>query len=198
VGRIEPAYRARLESLIAELGLQDAVHVHGEVSDFELHWRFVEADVLACLRWPALEGASASCIEAMSYGKAVIVTDSGFYNSIPSDCVLKVSLAHEAQELAQHLEMAVVDVNRRDALGNRARDWARQEYAPETYAERIEPLLEAAAEERPSADALKQIGLALRTMGVRPDDPIVNRVGSEFCALFCASRQKIHAGTSIF
>jgi glycosyltransferase involved in cell wall biosynthesis len=185
VGRIEPSYRAKLQSLIADLGLQDAVHVHGEVSDFELHWRFVEADVLACLRWPSLEGASGSCIEAMSYGKAVIVTDTGFYSSIPSDCVLKVSLAGEAQELAQHLEMVVVDVNERDALGKRALDWAKREYAPETYSERIEPLLEAAAEERPSADALKQIGLALRAMGVQHDDPIVSRVGSEFRTLFC-------------
>ena len=194
VGRVETSYRAKLESLIADSGLQDVVQVHGEVSDLELHWRFVEADVLACLRWPALEGASASCIEAMSYGKAVIVTDTGFYSSIPSDCVLKVSLAHEAQELAQHLEMLVIDVNRRDALGKRARDWAKQEYAPETYAERIEPLLEVAAEERASVEALKQIGLALRAMGVEHDDPIVNRVGSEFRALFCASPQKLHAG----
>jgi glycosyltransferase involved in cell wall biosynthesis len=185
VGPIEPSYRAKLQSLIADSGLQDVVLVHGEVSDFELHWRFVEADVLACLRWPALEGASASCIEAMSYGKAVIVIDTGFYSSIPSDCVLKVSLAREAQELAQHLEMVVVDVNERDALGKRALDWAKREYAPETYAERIEPLLEAAAEERPSAEALKQIGSTLRAMGMRHDDPIVSRVGSEFRTLFC-------------
>jgi len=121
----------------------------------------------------------------MSYGKAVIVIDTGFYSSIPSDCVLKVSVAREAQELAQHLQLVVADVNARDALGERALDWSRREHAPETYAERIEPLLEAAAEERPSADALKQIGLALRTMGVQHDDPIVSRVGSEFRELFC-------------
>jgi len=195
VGHIEPSYRAKLESLIADSGLREGVHVHGEVSDFELHWRFAEADVLACLRTPALEGASGSCIEAMSYGKAIIVTDTGFYSSIPSDCVLKISLAREAQELAQHLELLVVDVNERDVLGERALDWARREYAPETYAERIEALLEAAAEERPSADALKQIGLTMRAMGVRHDDPIVRRVGSEFRSLFCgaALARKNHA-----
>src|SRR5260370_936426 len=138
-------------------------------SGCELHRRVAEADVLACLRWSALEGASGSCIEAMSYGKAIIVTDTGFYSSIPSDCVLKVSLAREAQELAQHLEMVVVDVNERNALGKRALDWAKREYTPETYSERIEPLLEAAAEERPLAGALKQIGLALRAIGVQHD-----------------------------
>ena len=190
VGRIEPSYRAKLESLIAESGLLDSVHVHGEVSDFELHWRFAEADVLACLRWPALEGASGSCIEAMSYGKAIIVTDTGFYSSIPSDCVLKVSLAREAEDLAQHLAKVVVDVNERDALGKRAMEWAKREYAPETYAERIEPLLEAAVEERPCADALKQIGLTLRAMGMQHHDPIVTRIGSEFRTLFCQVAMK--------
>jgi hypothetical protein len=118
------------------------------------------------------------------------VTDTGFYSSIPSDCVLKVSLAREAQELAQHLEMVVVDVNERNALGKRAQDWAKREYAPEKYSERIEPLLEAAAEERPSADALKQIGSTLRAMGVQHDDPIVSRVGSEFRTLFCEVTRK--------
>jgi glycosyltransferase involved in cell wall biosynthesis len=185
VGRIEASYRVRLQSLIADSGLQDAVHVHGEVSDFDLHRRFVEADIVACLRWPALEGASGSCIEAMSYGKSIIVTDTGFYSSIPSDCVLKVSLAREAQELAQHLERVAIDVDERDALGKRALDWARREHTPEIYAERIESLLEAAAEERPAADVLKQIGLTLRAMGVQHDDPIVSRVGSEFRTLFC-------------
>ena len=121
----------------------------------------------------------------MSYGKAIIVTNTGFYSSIPSDCVLKVNLANEAQELAQHLERLIIDVNERDALGKRALDWAKREYAPETYAERIEPLLESAAEGKPSADALQQIGLTLRAMGVRYNDPIVSRVGSEFRTLFC-------------
>src|SRR5262249_19551470 len=32
VGRIEPSYRAKLKSLIADSGLQNTVHVHGEVS----------------------------------------------------------------------------------------------------------------------------------------------------------------------
>jgi glycosyltransferase involved in cell wall biosynthesis len=190
VGHIEPLYRAKLESLIADSGLLDAVHVLGEVSDFELHWRFAEADILACLRWPALEGASASCIEAMSYGKAVIVIDTGFYRSIPSDCVLKVSFAREAQELVQRLEMVALDVKKRDALGKRALEWARREHAPETYAKRIEPLLEAAGEERPAAEALKQIGLTLRGMGVQHDDPAVGRIGSEFRTLFCGVEPK--------
>src|SRR4030088_2976338 len=41
------------------------------------------------------------------------------------------------------------------------------------------------AEEKPLAGALKQISLTLRVMGVPPEDPFVERVGSEFRILFC-------------
>jgi FkbM family methyltransferase len=186
VGRVEPSYRARLQSLTDELGLEDAVKLHGEVTDFELRWRFTEADIICCLRWPALEGASASCVEAMSYGKPVIVTDIGFYRSLSSDFVLKVAPTMEIADLTRHLEMLVVDAGERNELGKRAREWFELEHTPERYAERIEPFLQAAVEERPAADALKQIGLGFRAIGVQHADPIVQRIGSQFRSLFCS------------
>jgi FkbM family methyltransferase len=193
IGKIEARERIRLLSLIDQLGLHDRVHLHGAVSDFELRWRYAEAQIVCCLRWPALEGASASCIEAMSYGKAVIVTDAGFYASIPPDRVMKVKPTHESQDLTRHLEMLVVDAGERESLGKRALEWARFEYAPDAYAARIEPLLEAAVEGRPATDALVQIGANLRAMSENPDEPIVQQVGSEFRSLFCGTESCIDA-----
>lgn len=184
VGWIEPSYKAELQSQIDAASLQNRVQLHGAVSSFELHWRLVEADVVCCLRWPALEGASASCIEAMLYGKATIVTDTGFYSSIPSDRVCKVRPTHESDDLARHLESLVSDVEARRALGKRAQEWAEVEYAPETYAKRIEPVLKAAIEDKPLVDALKQMAHTFRDMGVEQGDPVIQRIGSEFRALF--------------
>ena len=45
---------------------------------------------------------------------------------------------------------------------------------------------EGAAEERSLTDGLKQIAGTLRAMGVLPEDPIVEQIGSEFRLLFCA------------
>jgi glycosyltransferase involved in cell wall biosynthesis len=117
VGDIEAPERNRLLSLINQFGLQEVVHLHGEVSDFELRWRYAEADIVCCLRWPALEGASASCVEAMLHGKAVIATDTGFYSSIPSDRILKVRPTDEIRDLVEHLEMLVVNSDVRDSFG---------------------------------------------------------------------------------
>ena len=44
---------------------------------------------------------------------------------------------------------------------------------------------EGAAEGRPLTDGLNQIAGTLRTMGVLPEDSIVNQIGSEFRRLFC-------------
>ena len=84
----------------------------------------------------------------MSYRKAVIVTDTGFYACIPPDLVLKVKATHESEDLARCLEMLVLDAGARDSLGKRAQEWARFEYAPDAYAARIEPLLAATVEEK--------------------------------------------------
>ncbi len=184
VGDINATEKVRLQSLIDQLDLQEVVQLHGAVSDFELRWRYAEADIICCLRWPALEGASASCVEAMFHGKAVIVTETGFYSSIPSDRVLKVRPNHEIQDLTEHLEMLVVNSGARDSLGQRAREWAEVEYAPNTYVSRIEPLLELAVRERPVTDALRQIALTFRGMGVQPGEPIIERIGSEFRSLW--------------
>ena len=160
--------------------------LHGEVTDYELGWRFAEADIVCCLRWPALEGASASCIEAMSYGKPVIVTDTGFYSSIPSDRVLKVRPANEIADLTFHLERLVADVGERNELGKRARDWAELEHAPEKYAERIEPLLEATVETRPAADSLEVKDVNLPGTEAERADLVGQRIASECSSAPCS------------
>jgi FkbM family methyltransferase len=61
---------------------------------------------------------------------------------------------------------------------------AEADCVPETYAERIEPFLKSAVEDRPLVDALRQIGHTCRDMGVIQDDPLIQRIGSEFRVLF--------------
>ena len=188
VGCVE-SYRAELQSLIDELDLGSTVRIHGEVTDFELKWRYNEADIVCCLGWPALEGASATCTEAMSYGKAVIVTETGSDDFLAPDCVLKVRPSHEMPDLTRHLEMLAVDAGERNALGQRARKWIEVEHTPERYAERIESLLETVVTDRPCADALKQIGQSLHGIGLSHSEPIVQRIGSEFRHLFYSGPQ---------
>lgn len=69
VGRVgEESYAAAVERLIAELNLQDAVQLHGRVSDGELGAHYANADVLVSMS--EHEGVGIPLVEAM-------------YNSVP-------------------------------------------------------------------------------------------------------------------
>jgi glycosyltransferase involved in cell wall biosynthesis len=94
-----------------------------------------QADIITCLRWPSLEAASASAIEAMLYGKAVIVTDVHFYSEIPDDCVIKIDPHDELNSLHAALERLFADPGLRAALGQRARTWAEATFRADHYAE---------------------------------------------------------------
>ena len=81
VGAIRPEIADKLARLARETGVN--ITISGEVDDESMVDAIRQADVVSCLRWPALEAASASTIEALLYGKSTIVTDTGFYSEIP-------------------------------------------------------------------------------------------------------------------
>ncbi|WP_031340937.1 glycosyltransferase, partial [Xanthomonas maliensis] len=70
--------RARLHGICEEVGFQ-GLTLEGRVSHERLLEGLAEADVICCLRDPAVEGASASAIEGMQSGAPVIVSNAGFY-----------------------------------------------------------------------------------------------------------------------
>jgi glycosyltransferase involved in cell wall biosynthesis len=184
VGFIEPSMRGRLEDLIHSHGLQECVTVHGEVDDDTLQDFLREADVISGLRWPALEGASASTIEGMLAGKPVIVTDVGFYQTLPDSCVLKVRPGHAVPDVAAHLGRLAGDPSLRIRMGRDARAWAAVEFSAARYAESLERLC---LDTIPLIDhvvAVRQLAALLAGFGVPATDPLVDRVGQAMSTLF--------------
>ena len=76
VGKIDPHARRQLTDAASRRGV--TLEIVGEAELDQLMDAIVEADVICCLRLPCLEAASASAIEAMQLGKAVVVVDHGF------------------------------------------------------------------------------------------------------------------------
>jgi glycosyltransferase involved in cell wall biosynthesis len=108
---------------------------------------------VCCLRFPALEAASASTIEAMLYGKAVIVTDTGFYRELPDDCVCKVAPNQEVSDLQKTLVFLLQNPAERSALGKRAAQWATATFSPRLYANRLVDFALRAARTQPVIEA---------------------------------------------
>lgn len=135
VGSVEPAMAKELTSLAGRLNV--TITITGAVDDHQLATEIHNADVMCCLRWPALEAASASTIEAMLYGKAILVTNTGFYRELPDDCVLKISPEAELADLQTALERLVASPSERKLLGDLALNYATKTFRADNYVEGI-------------------------------------------------------------
>ena len=136
VGSIEQPERDRLEALARAHGVS-SVKCTGWVDDRRLRQLLAGADVISCLRFPILEGGSASVIMAMLAGRPVLVSDHGCYGEIPDDVVLKCRPGAEAGDVARHLTALLADRTARHVLGARARAYAAEVHSPARYAQEL-------------------------------------------------------------
>lgn len=135
VGLVEPQMLLSLTSLARTLDVR--LVVVGEVEEDVLADAFVDADIVSCLRWPSLESASASAVEAMLHGKAILVTDTAFYSELPDDCVIKIAPDDEERQIREALERLCEAPEYGRDMGARARTWARAMFSAENYAGRL-------------------------------------------------------------
>lgn len=135
VGQIVPPMAERLSALAESLNVK--LLISGEVDSSTLLQAISHADTICCLRWPSLEAASASAIEAMLHGKPVIVTDTGFYAELPDDCVRKIQAHNEIEDLQKTLEWLCLNENDRRALGAVAERWASMTFSADNYATQL-------------------------------------------------------------
>ncbi len=139
VGLVDPCTILKLTELSVSLGVR--IVVSGEVDDATLSDAFLHADLVSCLRWPSLESASASAIEAMLHGKPILVTDTGFYSELPDDCVVKIAPGdEEVSALRVTLERLLEDAGRASEMGARAAIWASGQFSAHNYARRLTDL----------------------------------------------------------
>ena len=144
-----------LAALSRNMGVR--TRIFGEVSSETLDRGFGEADIACCLRWPSLEAASASTIEALLHGKAVIVTDTGFYRDLPDDCVMKIDPQNEIASLRTALERLADDADFRQTLGARGQTWAAATFTARNYADQVVAVAEAVARARPVLNAVSHL-----------------------------------------
>jgi glycosyltransferase involved in cell wall biosynthesis len=87
-GNLEPAHRARVETMLEEARATDAVRLLGFVSDVELSALYRGA--LAHLFVSRLEGFGYTVVEAMASGCPVVASRGGALDEIAGDAALKV------------------------------------------------------------------------------------------------------------
>jgi glycosyltransferase involved in cell wall biosynthesis len=110
-GEFDPKAMAR------HLGLEDAVHFTGFVTE-EKAWDWLHAgDVALNLRGPSTGGTSGGLFQAFSVGRPVIASDAAEQRELPDSCVIKIPLGEgEVPTLAKTLVELRDDPERRAEL----------------------------------------------------------------------------------
>ena len=132
VGHCEPEVVLSLSAMARQMKVR--LVICGEVDDKVLANEIMACDIVSCLRWPTLEAASASAIEAMLYGKAVMCTDAGFYSEIPDDLVMKITANNEIADIVDCLNKLIAESSLIGLMGKQAKEWALKTYSARNYA----------------------------------------------------------------
>jgi glycosyltransferase involved in cell wall biosynthesis len=160
--------RFDLSRRLERLGLTDGVDRLDYVPE-ERMWSLMAAcDVLVNLRYPTMGETSGSVIRGLSLGKALVVSDVGWFSELPDDAVLKVSVdEHEVPMLEAALAFAA---EHGEALGAAARAYVERDHALPRVADAYVLALEVAAGGDAVDDAvLWRIAEAAAEVGI--DDP---------------------------
>jgi glycosyltransferase involved in cell wall biosynthesis len=183
LGSVSPDYERKLKSAVKAAGLAEVVRFLGEVSDEVLRAYLSAADICINLRFPAMEGASASVIEEMLFGKAVIVNDVGFFSELPDDCVVKVQAGRDV-DLVLALKALVSDVPARERIGALAKLFAADEFSPDNYAKKLMDFAWKVQSAIPLLGLADRVGVELARIGVAQDAKLVDSVAREIQRTF--------------
>jgi len=182
-GRCAPGYLKDVQRAIHDHRLQGAVRIAGEVSDDVMRSYLSHADICVNLRFPATEGASASAIEEMLFCKPLIVGNVGFYGELPDDCVVKIN-PHSVAELTAALMRLASQPAERSRLAQRAQEFARKEFRPESYAVGLSEFMVEVRRARPLLELADHTAKECSNMGITRDMPLVATLADELGALF--------------
>ena len=182
IGETSAQVRADLSAYAANLGIAPPEFT-GWVSDEELRMRLRDVDVLSCLRYPVLEGASASLVVALTSGRPTLVSDHGCYAEVPNDAAFKCRPSREALDVMLHLERLVRDPAHGAAIGARGRAFASRRHTAVAYADALEPLLETCIAARPTSDARQSLINTLTGFGLSRQDSAVARVAAMIASM---------------
>jgi glycosyltransferase involved in cell wall biosynthesis len=160
--------RFDLDRRLERLGLSEGV-VRLDYVPEERMWSLMAAcDLLVNLRYPTMGETSGSVVRALSLGKALVVSDAGWFAELPDAVALKVPVdGLEVPLLEAALDFAA---EHQEQLGRAARAYAAREHALPRVAAAYAAALETAAGGDAVEDAvLRRIAEAAAEVG--HDDP---------------------------
>lgn len=124
---------------VAEMGLTGRVTLHGFLPEAELDKLLSEAHLVFNLRHPTMGEASGSQLRIWNAAALSVVTDHGWYHTLPDETTLKIPLENEIPALQELLRDLAQDHGaRHEAVAQAGRERLLRFHNPQLYAEGIE------------------------------------------------------------
>jgi glycosyltransferase involved in cell wall biosynthesis len=124
VGDINPSMRHELLRFSRENSIEDNIRIIGYVPEDQYFGYLSCADIVVNLRHPTMGETSGTQLDAMAFGKPLIVSNIGSYAEIPDSCCWKVDLGDvEEEELYEYLRALVTDKQLRDRMGRNSQKY---------------------------------------------------------------------------
>ncbi len=120
----KPHPEVPIEERIAELGLQNKVHVLGFQTLPDLDGLIAACDVVLNLRHPTFGETSGTMMRAFGMGKTVVVSNNGASWDLPDEICLKIPVDEfQGRVLEECLQWLLADRKRTESIGEAAREW---------------------------------------------------------------------------
>jgi len=156
----------------------------GKVESPVLEAELEHANAISCLRFPIIEGASASVVLSLASGRPTLVSDGGSYAEIPDELVYRVRMHREVEMVREHLSAIAKDYDAAVLRADASRSWAVSRHSGRHYAEMLLPFIELVQSERPIIELSDEIGECLTAWKCPVDSPTIDRVDSAVETLF--------------
>jgi glycosyltransferase involved in cell wall biosynthesis len=144
----DPSY---IRDRIEELDLTDRVKIHGFVSEPQLDECLRQAHLIFNLRYPTMGEASGSQLRIWNASAASVVSDLGWYGSLPDETVFKISREDEHKGLVKLLNDLNADRHLGRSIGTAGRARLEVYHTPALYAAGIAQVASYAQEDTASA-----------------------------------------------
>jgi glycosyltransferase involved in cell wall biosynthesis len=169
------SYASELAALIGAHP-QVSAELLGWRDEPQLHALMAASDIFVNLRRPVMEGASASLMLELAFGRPVLCFDDGAFGELPADCVECVP-AGDLTAAAAALRRLAGDAERRRAIGENARRLAAQR-TEAAYAEAFMRFVAEVQRTAPGLLLLDRVATELGAAGADPASGVFERVAA--------------------
>lgn len=127
----------RIEALVARPELRSCVTLHGFVPDDVLERALAQAHLAINLRYPTMGEGSISQLRIWEHALPSLVSEVGWYATLPRDVVAFVRPGQEGDDIRRHLRDFLADPASFARLGEQGRRFLGEHHAPEKYVDTL-------------------------------------------------------------